>query len=277
MENQHLLSKNERSIIESKYRAESLFRALRDVVCEWERNTNDFSLSVEDLFYHTLYTIDILRCAEDKNERIDTCNSLWNEMYCHIKNNTINADEKDMRNASSIVISSVDYSLMIIDMNMFLDEMLVLKKSNETNNEGSIKLMEQLFKSWFVPIKRESLEEWLRNYWQSKVYISNDIHEMIDDIRNKDISVPENNMITIAKEISPLFYNDLNQAISYVEEINGLPSSQIHEITNKYLKNNIISCVKSKTKLAKILISHDLLHETISNWNIYVNYPPPKK
>lgn len=273
MENQHLLSKSERHLIESKYKIEPLYRALRDVVYEWEKRTNNFSLSAEELFYHTLYSIDLLRDADDKNARIETCRSLWNEIYYHIKNHTINADEKDMRNASSIVVCSVDYSLMVIDIDMFLDDIMILKKSCQTNNEGSIHNIENLFESWFIPIKRRSLKEWLVAYWESKDWISDDINELVANIGDKNGSLKEENFKTIAQELSPLFYNNKVETANYLNKIKDLQPRQIHEVTNDYYEKRIISCKGTKSKLGNILISHNILHETLSNWNINVKYP----
>lgn len=277
MENLHLLSRKERSSVESEYGRNILYRYLRGVCLEWEGKVSNFSLTGEDLFYQVIFSLDTIRCCNEKLSGLDHCRYLWNEIVHYIDSRVV-ADESDKKNAASLVVAAVDNCLSIFDLDRYLDEIKLLKQRNEVCNGGSANVMQPMFDSWYGKAKKEELNVWLSDYWDSDVFISDDIAQMLSEMRDETHNNEEENkrLEFMADELSKLFYDNKNDAMQYLSEIRGLPSSQIHEITNRYYGERKISDINTKGKIFKIINEGGLIKETLSNWNIFVKYPRKK-
>lgn len=136
------------------------------------------SWSPSELFSHTLYTLDKLRCMAGGDERMDYCRSAWNEMYAYICERS-DADDGERRLMATQLCVAVSDCLYAHNRLTWHREIQAL---NEAASMGYGKAPMELACA-FLPLVNENnnehLQTWLTAYFAGEEYLSDDIEELI--------------------------------------------------------------------------------------------------
>lgn len=143
------------------------------MVLEWGGDSVSFALAPAEAFYHLTRSVDDLLSAADKDARLEYCCNLCNELFEHLAE-AVDADSADCRKAACIVVGALDACLYAVDHQLYLDEIIALKSSNDYRRE-----LQTLFKSWMRSERNTDLREWLSAYFVSDIRISGMIEAKI--------------------------------------------------------------------------------------------------
>ena len=174
----HLWPRNAARAVEDEYANHPLYQALRPIVLDFSTRAQQLSWSPSELFYHTLYTLDKLRCMAGGDERMDYCRSAWNEMYAYICERS-DADDGERRlMATQLCVAVSDCLYAHNRLTWFKD----IQTLNEAACVGYGKAPMELSYA-FLPLVDENhnahLKAWLTEYFSSEDFISDDIEELL--------------------------------------------------------------------------------------------------
>lgn len=71
----------------------------------------------------------------------------------------------------------------------------------------------------------------------------------------------------LVEELTPIFYNDVEEVRRYAQAISGCKPTQVVDITGKLLHERKISDRACHKELWEILTRHGLYDKTLANWN----------
>lgn len=171
MMKKHLWSQKEILAIECEVKNLALTKAIRGGCLEWSTSAHEFAFSSVELFYHVVYSLDMLRSMACKEERMEYCSSLWNEMYDYISQHD-GGDDEDMRNAASIVVVVVGQCLYAHRFLKYEDEILQLFTASEKGNKDAGQMILSLFRNMVDEGHNEELRTWLRDYMLGSACLS---------------------------------------------------------------------------------------------------------
>lgn len=241
MKKTRIWSLEESAIIESNYKNNVLFKAIKDCALEWTSKSQAFSLSPSELFYHVIYNLDNIRCKKDKGERLNYCSRLWNEMYEYITNN-VNIDidnyKEDINNATNLVVVTTAICLNEASSFYYIEEIEALFKTNikrHSNND-----INNIINDVSIINNQNNIyiNSWIKEYINSSDFISDDIRNNICEQRTKlkmerrSIEANNNNIITNYYE-SGSIHNDNRKSIT----INSNSNEVITKNTNLIDRN----------------------------------------
>lgn len=184
-----LWTKKEITTVERDYRDNPLYRAIAFGCLEWAAQADGFALSVPELFYHTIYSLDELRgigldsyADEIKMNRIEYCRLLWYQMQQYLTERT-DAKENDIRNAASMVTIVVELCLYVYKGTSYQEEILQLDISTQKENCKIGLLMLKLFNDVVNDSCNQVLKTWLCHYVADNSFISDDIEDKLRILR----------------------------------------------------------------------------------------------
>lgn len=175
MRKSHLWEEREIQEVGYKYRDNPLYQSLRPIALKISQMT-EVSLSAEEFFYHTLFSLDDLKGNQTFN-----CDMLGDELYDYLSQRC-NAEKKEIENMASSVVLSVAYVLSIIDHLKYYSEITALVHS--LNGTKLIELSQQL-SVLENEDKNHDLKQWLSDYMCEDSYLSEEIEELVNQIRKE--------------------------------------------------------------------------------------------
>lgn len=181
MSKRHLWDGNEIQEVGSKFGDNVLCKFLRPITLEWARKANLFSLSCEELFYHTLYSLDKLRGEKDLTNRIEYCATLRNEMLDYLSQQC-EGEANDLENIASLVALTVAHVLSAIDYWKYHSEIMALCK---TSSGGESREMCQKLMKFEDEDVNEELRQWLVSYIEGDSFMSDEIENLVNQIRER--------------------------------------------------------------------------------------------
>lgn len=174
MRKSHLWAENEIQEVGYKYRDNLLLQSLRPIALKISPLTQ-VSLSPEELFYHTLFSLDDLKGNQSFN-----CNMLWDELYDYLSQRC-NAEE-EIENMASSVVMSVAYALSVLDHLKYYSEITTLVHSLKGTKTIE---MSHLLRVLENEENNQDLKQWLSDYMCEESYISEEIEELVNQIRKE--------------------------------------------------------------------------------------------
>lgn len=179
MMRKRLLAEEENQELVNKYGDNVLFKSLSVIGLQCSGMAKNFALSKSELFYHVLFSLDEIRGYEDKNERIDYCKSLWNDIYEYLSCK-VDAEETDLRNAASLVTLAVCNCINISGLLIYHDEVCALLKSNAKGNPDALKLCFSWFQDFQNSVKNQKIRQWLKEYFEGDSFLSDEISQELE-------------------------------------------------------------------------------------------------
>ncbi len=186
----HLWKKEERLEVESKYRDNPIYKAIRLATPKYVKDA-EYCFSVPELFYHVIYCIDIIRGTSFVGEeRCDECRRMWNDIFEYIHNKKDDVPKEDAESMASQVIMFVSSFLLSLDSLHFYDEGVVLISSINTNDvDGINRNMSET--RYFSQTK--GISKILSDYYYGDSFISDEIENLLQskDVDEEDIRCPQ--------------------------------------------------------------------------------------
>lgn len=228
----HQLSLRERQAIDSEFKDCTLYTRLKSMVLEWGGDSVSFALSPAEAFYHLTRSMDDLLSAADKDARMEYCRNLCNELFEHLAE-AVDAESADCRKAACIVVGALDACLYAVDHQLYLDEIIALKSSNDYRRE-----LQTLFKSWMRSERNTDLREWLSAYFVSDIRISSMIEAKIRQMRQAESEAQEKAKL---RQNAEVYIEGNNYGLAAKTMTLSLPDGSIKtinpELLNKLLGN----------------------------------------
>ena len=183
MARKHLWIRSETTKVESKYHDNALLLSLRAPALEYAVNAHEFSLTIGELFYNSIYSIDQIKSIEGKQERLAYCSALWDEVYEYILN-LADGNEDEQKDAASLTVITVAQCLYAADKLKYYDEIMALYTASEKRNKGKGQQMLVSLKPLVDERVNAEVRTWLSEYIISNVFISDDIEDDVHGMRN---------------------------------------------------------------------------------------------
>jgi len=183
MARKHLWIRRETTKVESKYHDNALLLSLRAIALEYAANAREFSLTIGELFYNCIYSIDQIKSIEEKQERLAYCSALWDEVYEYILD-LADGNEEELKDAASLIVITVGQCLYAADKLKYFDEVMALYAASEKRNRGKGQQMLGSLKPLVDERVNAKVRTWLSEYISSNVFISDDIEDEVLGMRN---------------------------------------------------------------------------------------------
>ena len=183
MARKHLWEESETRKVECEHQRNPLLAALRSATLQGSSANRQFAWTAGELFYQTLYNLDMLRGMREKDERMRYAEELWDETYRYITDR-VDADEGELDAGASLAVTALGCCLSAIDRLRYFDEILALFASVRQRHTSV--QAEALLRS-LAAIEgadtRLSTDKWLQAYWQGTSFLSDDIEELVRQLR----------------------------------------------------------------------------------------------
>lgn len=176
MKTQHLFCKENCISIEDKYGKHIVYRAFRSPCLTIGNEARNFALHPSDLFYQSIYTIDLMK-EMSIDERKGYCHyQLWEDLNAHFVEKMENADKEDIRMGISLVMQAVA-EWMIRLGSEHLQLVMLLK---EQMDESVSFRLNDAFRHGFRCVKEEEFTKFISAYMKSDEWISDEIHMLLE-------------------------------------------------------------------------------------------------
>jgi len=232
MKTQHLFCREDCIAIEDKYGKHIVYRAFRTPCQTIANESKTFSLHPSELFYQCFYTIDLMKemtLAEKKGY----CHYLLCEdLNSHFMEKTENANEDEIRMAACLVMQTVAEWLIRLG-NEYLPLVILLKK--QMTEDVTFRLND-VFRHGFLCIEEKEFTEFISIYMDSDMWISEEIHTLLDAIGDEQISEVRSSLrISEGKKRSVVV--TLKAIIeSWIEDVDGRRPRNIDKAVNEVLR-----------------------------------------
>lgn len=154
---------------------------LKRVALSWPNSNASFTLSCADLFYQSIYTLDMLRGMVDKADRRTYCKLLWEEINDYLNTN-VDAVDNEIEDAASLVTQTVGALLYATDVGKYLEEYMELQKGDKNELTPAHFL---LLKPLMDSRKNAKLVQWLSDYMNGTDSLSDEIENELGTLREK--------------------------------------------------------------------------------------------
>ena len=192
----HLWAESEIQEVGYKYQENLLYQSLRPIALKISPLTQ-VSLSPEELFYHTLFSLDDLKGNQSFN-----CDMLWDELYDYLSQRC-NAEE-EIENMASSVVMSVAYALSVLDPLKYYSEITALIYSLKGTKAVE---MSQRLRVLENEDKNQDLKQWLSEYMNKDSYLSEEIEDLVNQIRKRKVEEEQTQKILENGNIGSLYLN----------------------------------------------------------------------
>ena len=179
-----LWEESETRKVECEYGQNPLFTALRSAALQGSSTHRQFAWTAGELFYHTLYNLDMLRGMGQKEERMRYAEELWDETYRYITDRVdADVDEQALKTGASLAVTALGCCLSAIDHLRYFDEMLALFAAVQRHTPHRAQALLRTLAAVEGADTQQAAATWLQAYWQGTSFLSDDIEDLVRQLR----------------------------------------------------------------------------------------------
>lgn len=267
MKRNHYLSRREREAVGSEFGRNRLYLHLRTLAMQADAGAEYFSLAGEDLLYHVAYSLDsLLELMAQSEEAVLYCRGLWQELRMHFAEH-VECGESDLRLAATLVVGTLANLLFLGNRARFwlVRDALVMGA-----REGDAELRERMEQTLTDVLYRDAvahdLELWMQQYVGSDVSLSDEIADIVENVRNAATLGGIDNQEEIIEKLKAYFWNDQGMAEAFLYRIHGQDDQTVIE-TIAEMVNHKPQQMQRKPKKGLWQILHDYRLYNASNVN----------
>ena len=182
MKQPSLLSRQQNEAIASKFAEDSLFRFFEKICLPFENENEDFSIAASELFYHCIFTFDILKTQKTEDEVKDTGGLLWDELVKCARSKSLQINNNEVLQGLCLIAYSVERCLLLSKNHRYLNALSHIECRLIEVAPTHKRTIERRFNKFLNNIQEQKrLRQYMENYLCSDQLLSNDIEYIIKD------------------------------------------------------------------------------------------------
>lgn len=268
MKKKHYLSESEAELVAKDYSRDQLYLRLRSLALRLQDSNRSFTLTAEDLFYHTIYSVDeiIDKTNDTEADEMLYCHDLWQELKCRFSDK-IECDDADCKYAATLVVCATENILTIGNRARYSHQCNALMQSaKEADRDNRLQIEPMIRDVLYEAEAYGSLQRWMYDYEMSENYLSDDITQRIEQFRKDHPARGIDDEEEIVTKLLPFFWNESDEAESFLSRIHGQPDMAVIEVIVELHKGRKM-IISSKKRLWTILHDHNLYRATSVNFS----------
>lgn len=275
MKRHHYLSQEEADAIEDLCKNNKSLRFLRVIKSlalkvETTITPKMFSLSGEELLYFVVFCIDDLRertiskVNENNNDLEDYAETLWDYWVSHFNNNRDYPDS-DIKDASTLIVSTLENCLNIVKMWQDIRNKLILS-GRRSNGEHREKVENVICEIMYSDNHITDLRNWLERYLEGDIWLSDIITDKIKSLRSNNNMQGLGFDEKLISELKAYFWNEEADTTDFIQNIYGKKDIEVIKyIADLAQMNKIVKW--DKKKLYRILHGNGLYNANDRNFS----------
>jgi len=268
MKKKHYLSRNEAELVAKEYNRDQLFLRLRSLALRLQDSNRCFTLSAEDLFYHTICSVDdiIEKTNDTEADEMLYCQDLWQELRCLFAEK-IECDDADCRYAATLVVCATENILTIGNRARYSHQCnALIHSTKEADWDSRSRIEPMICDVLYEEEAFRSLQRWMCDYDRSENCLSDDITQRIEQLRKENPVQSIDDEDEIVTKLLPFFWNDRDEAESFLSRIHGQPDLATIEIIVELVKGRKMT-ICNKKQLWTILHDYNLYGSSTVNFS----------
>lgn len=186
--NKQLFPSNQNAAVENKFCQQPLYPYL-DFVCKpIAAESKDFALKTGELFYHCIFSLDTLKGVSSQ-ELERKCIQLWADIVDYMREKGLSTDEPEVIHSITLIVYSVARCLLLTDNLRYHIRSGQMQTIIQRYDAVFANQVRKGFNRAEQLIDKQALADWLVQYMESNIKLSDEIERLIEDIEQTEKEV----------------------------------------------------------------------------------------
>ena len=174
------LRKQEKAIVDSKYRQEWLYQMLYHPGKSFEKELKSFRLSAEELFVECIEVLDGIK-ERNRSEAEWYIGGLWDKLYCDYRDlDTQESDDEELKRAVSVVLYGIVMCLSQSSKSKYVYLCTCLMEQlNDPEHPADIVDLQSRYMSTYYRMDAAAVQEAFEAYMNCDRFISDEIDDAL--------------------------------------------------------------------------------------------------